>query len=72
MDEDGETVLGEFMHYRKSFECTYPWGFDPVWGLASNNLTFANNIKMKLSVIFGVLHMSMGIYSKATNAIHFR
>merc|ERR1712216_3367 len=47
-------------------------GTDPVWGIASNKLTFINGIKMKLSVIFGVLHMTMGIIHKGTNPIYFR
>ena len=45
---------------------------DPVWGLATNRLTFVNNIKMKLSVIFGVLHMTFGVLVKGTNSIFFR
>jgi len=47
-------------------------GQDPVWGLASNKLTLINNIKMKMSVIFGVVHMSMGIFIKGTNAVYNR
>lgn len=37
-----------------------------------NRLTFGNSVKMKLSVIFGVLHMSMGVITKGTNAVFFR
>ena len=51
--------------------CTYPFGLDPVWGLGKDNfLTFTNGIKMKLAVIFGVVHMSMGIILKGTNMIY--
>jgi V-type H+-transporting ATPase subunit a len=50
----------------------YPFGLDPVWGLANNRLTITNNIKMKLSVIFGVLHMTMGVLVKGTNEIYFK
>ena len=56
---------------RKSFDCNYPIGVDPVWGLTTNRLTFVNNIKMKLSVIFGVLHTSMGVIIKGTNDCYF-
>ena len=35
-------------------------------------LTFTNSVKMKLSVIFGVLHMSIGITMKGTNMIYQR
>ena len=46
-------------------------GFDPVWSLSSNKLIISNNIKMKISVIVGVIHMSMGIFIKGTNSIYF-
>lgn len=31
----------------------------------------ANNIKMKMSVIFGVFHMCLGIFHKGQNAVYF-
>ena len=46
-------------------------GFDPVWSLSSNKLLLSNNIKMKISVIVGVIHMSMGIFIKGTNSVYF-
>jgi len=63
---------GGFYYKRLSFDCNYPMGTDPIWGIASNKLTFINGIKMKLSVIFGVLHMTMGIMHKGTNTIFFK
>ena len=68
---DPEKVIGEFIYYRKGVDCNYPMGQDPVWGLTSNKLTFVNTIKMKMSVIFGVLHMTIGIFMKGTNNIYF-
>jgi len=65
-------VTGNYVYTRTSFDCTYLMGQDPVWGLASNKLTLINNIKMKMSVIFGVVHMSMGIFIKGTNAVYNR
>ena len=47
-------------------------GTDPAWGIAQNKLTFINGIKMKLSVIYGVLHMTIGIIHKGTNTIYFK
>jgi V-type H+-transporting ATPase subunit a len=47
-------------------------GFDPVWGLSSNKLMYSNNIKMKLSVIMGVIHMTLGVFHKGANSLFFR
>jgi V-type H+-transporting ATPase subunit a len=44
---------------------------DPIWSLSNNKLTFVNSVKMKMSVIFGVFHMSIGIIIKGLNTIKF-
>lgn len=44
-------------------------GVDPVWGLSTQKLTFSNNIKMKLSVIMGIVHMTIGVIIKGANTI---
>jgi len=62
----------DYVYKRNSFNCTYPIGTDPVWGLTGNGLAFANGIKMKMSVIFGVLHMMIGVMHKYTNAIYIK
>jgi V-type H+-transporting ATPase subunit a len=65
------TLPGDYIFLRKSFDCTYPFGQDPVWGLTTNKLNLSNNIKMKLAVIMGVMHMSIGIIIKGTNTVYF-
>jgi len=50
----------------------YAIGIDPVWYKSENELQFINNMKMKMAVIFGVAHMSLGIFMKAFNAFHFK
>ena len=53
-------------------DCTYPIGLDPTWYLAHNELTYFNSLKMKLSVILGVMQMSLGVCMKAFNASYFQ
>jgi V-type H+-transporting ATPase subunit a len=48
----------------------YPIGVDPAWYMSYNELGFLNSLKMKISVILGVLQMSLGVCMKAANAIH--
>ena len=52
--------------------CVYNFGVDPKWMGATNELSFINSLKMKLSVIIGVLHMTFGIILKGCNAIYFK
>jgi V-type H+-transporting ATPase subunit a len=52
-------------------DCVYPIGIDPTWYLAHNELTYMNSLKMKISVILGVMQMSLGVCMKAFNAAYF-
>jgi len=50
----------------------YPFGLDWAWAGASNELLFQNSLKMKLSVLFGVLQMVVGVILRWSNAIYER
>lgn len=36
---------------------TYPFGIDPLWRDATNELTFINSYKMKQAIVFGVIQV---------------
>lgn len=50
----------------------YVFGVDPIWKGSSNELLYYNSVKMKMSVIIGVIQMSLGIFLHLLNAIHFK
>eukprot|EP00826_Nyctotherus_ovalis_P059285 TRINITY_DN8229_c0_g2_i1.p1 TRINITY_DN8229_c0_g2~~TRINITY_DN8229_c0_g2_i1.p1 ORF type:complete len:661 (+),score=148.30 TRINITY_DN8229_c0_g2_i1:61-1983(+) len=54
------------------FTCTYPFGFDSIWKTGSNELTFVNSYKMKLSVIIACLHLVLGVILKGIDCLYRR
>ena len=69
---DLENILPDEEILRKYSVCVYPIGLDPVWAIASNNLNYINSLKMKISVIIAVVHMTLGVFVKASNALFFK
>jgi len=73
--EDGKTDIGTVATQVAPYgsdEAVYPFGLDPIWHVASNELLFFNSFKMKLSVILGITQMFFGILLKGLNAIYFK
>ena len=52
--------------------CNFPFGMDPKWFVAENQLTFFNSFKMKFSVVIGVIRMMLGIFLKGLNDNYYK
>ncbi|KAH7435569.1 hypothetical protein KP509_06G069800 [Ceratopteris richardii] len=55
----------------KTRSTPYWFGVDPVWHGSSTELPFLNSMKMKMSILFGVSHMNLGILLSYFNAKFF-
>lgn len=55
----------------KKTGATYPFGIDPVWRAADNELFIYNSLKMKMSIVFGVVQMIVGVVMSLFNYLHF-
>jgi V-type H+-transporting ATPase subunit a len=72
----GATVGGS-TEFKATYDTTnsggsgpYPFGIDPAWHGAQNELLFMNSLKMKISVIFGVVQMTAGLLLRFANTHH--
>ncbi|XP_028189947.1 V-type proton ATPase subunit a1-like isoform X3 [Glycine soja] len=54
------------------YQDPYPFGVDPSWRGSRSELPFLNSLKMKMSILFGVAHMNLGIVLSYFNAHFFR
>lgn len=70
-----EHVEGTKATYRGTYgdsAMVYPFGVDPAWKLSGNELLFYNSMKMKMSVILGIFHMTFGILLRGMNCWYFQ
>mmetsp|Transcript_23819 Transcript_23819/g.43777 ORF Transcript_23819/g.43777 Transcript_23819/m.43777 type:complete len:900 (-) Transcript_23819:132-2831(-) len=70
-DQPEEGDIAELNGEYGDGDSVYPFGLDPIWHVAQNELLFFNSFKMKLSVIFGILQMFTGTCLKGINAVYF-
>ncbi|XP_052200901.1 V-type proton ATPase subunit a1-like isoform X1 [Diospyros lotus] len=53
------------------FQDPYPFGVDPSWRGSRSELPFLNSLKMKMSILLGVVQMNLGIILSYFNARFF-
>ncbi|XP_030968396.1 V-type proton ATPase subunit a1 isoform X2 [Quercus lobata] len=53
------------------YQDAYPFGVDPSWRGSRSELPFLNSLKMKMSILLGVVQMNLGIILSYFNARFF-
>lgn len=48
------------------------WGIDPTWHKSANAITFFNSYKMKISIVVGIIQMSLGIMLSLMNHLKYK
>ncbi|XP_061382572.1 V-type proton ATPase 116 kDa subunit a 1-like isoform X2 [Danaus plexippus] len=72
---DRETIENNhYIELNPVFETNPPYifGVDPVWALAKNKIMYLNSLKMKLSIIIGIIHMMFGLSLSLFNHLYFK
>jgi V-type H+-transporting ATPase subunit a len=72
VDQNGNTNGFNTYGFVRKPGCVYSFGMDPRWFQSDAALVYFNGYKMKLSVIFAILQMSLGIFLKGFNSLYFR
>lgn len=57
---------------RRDPNCVYPVGIDWSWASSKNDIAFINSLKMKISIVYGVIQMTGGILIKGSNSLYFK
>jgi len=78
--EGEESAGGKGVEWVPNFDATntgvgagpYPFGVDPAWHGATNQLLFVNSMKMKCAVLIGVAQMVIGTLMSFSNAVNNR
>ncbi|XP_038216467.1 V-type proton ATPase 116 kDa subunit a1-like [Zerene cesonia] len=64
----------QYLTLNPVFETNHPYvfGVDPLWALAKNKIMYLNSLKMKLSIIIGIVHMIFGLSLSLFNHLYFK
>ena len=65
-------ALGGAVFDSDQYSGPYPFGIDPIWHGTRTELTFLNSVKMKMSIVMGIVHMTLGIIMSLFNHLFFR